>query len=155
MTFFTISVSPSVISSGNDFIAGEAWISSYVAGRSACRILNLNEKMSIVCFFGCLWLKIFRSNLFTYNQTISCCNSDDKFVGGSGNQVIIALIIPNAFIFANGCWPVAISNYTNQINITSKDQNSSSLYCWKTQCPHIWSDSIPFRCLWSINTFRL
>lgn len=42
MTFLTISVSPDVISSGNDFIAGDAKMSSYVAGRSACLIRNLN-----------------------------------------------------------------------------------------------------------------
>ncbi len=132
MTFLTISVSPLVISSGNDFIAGDAWISSYVAGRSACLILNLNltEKKSFLISI----------RFFTYNQTISCCNSVDKFDSGSGTHVMIALIIPKAFIFANGCWPVAISNYINQIIISSKKM--TFFFTVESPNAHI-SDRIP------------
>jgi len=133
MTFLTISVSPVVIWSGKDLIAGDAWISSYVAGRSACFILNLNiKKRHLIAFL---------SSFLTYNQTISCCNSVDKFVGGSGTHVIMVVIIPNAFILANGCWPVAISNYRISINIYLK-KTKFFLFTVDKPNAHI-SDRIP------------
>jgi hypothetical protein len=53
---------------------------------------------------------------------------------------MIALIIPKAFIFANGCWPVAISNYINQIIISSKKM--TFFFTVESPNAHI-SDRIP------------
>ena len=96
-----------------------------------------------------------RKYLITYSQTISCCNSVDKFVGGSGTHVIIVLIIASAFILANGCWPVAISSYMKQMITYLSKLKGIFIYCWKTQCPHVWSNTITFRRLSCIDSFGL
>ena len=66
-------------------------------------------------------LFLFSVQFLAYSVKMSCCNSVDIFFGISGTHVAMALRIAKAFILANGCWPVAISSYRNQIR-TSWDR---------------------------------